>query len=99
VSEVMLKLERPLFGVVTPEKKTQKLSQGILYNPKIELTVSRYEVGFYLPAPNPWFAFEFNFSKKKGDICLRFGRTLHHVCHDLRTYGFLGFIRHIKDNW
>jgi len=94
-----LPIKEPFFSILTPERKVDWLMRGFLCIPKIKLYLHQWGFGLYIPGSNPWFSVEVCWADRKGDIGIKLGRTLHHIFHDLRAQGFLGFFKHIRENW
>lgn len=93
-----LLIKEPIFGILTVGRNATWLGRGIRYEPKLSLAFYHFGRSFWFSGNSPWFGFELHFPPLKGDITLRFGRTTHHLFHDLKARRFSGFLKHIKEN-
>ena len=87
-----LRKETPLFGLLTVEKNMKMLAREILYQPRICLYYSINYIALQTPVIN----LEWSRDKKKGDVIIKLGRSWHHLFHDLKCHGLIGFIKHVK---
>ena len=88
--------ERPIMGVLTQKKHEAFLNKYIIYEPRICLQITW---PYYIALKVPFFNIEFYPRDRRGDFVIKCGDCWHHVIHDLKCHGLIGFIRHIKKYW